>query len=330
MKRATWLALSSLCLLPACAEVPGDPESVDEAAEALTTDCDYLNDSVWAPLAPPVNYTRELLITDLAVIDEPCRTTWTLGGGCGANRGLWTFGELMTRMAGAVPPQVFVADWLHSWEVGNVVNGFPVPARPGIRGAIIDPWLIASGFAAGDPIVGGGARPLDLKKAPFRLLGIANRVDLGGAGFGAVDPGEARFVFGATGGGDPILGGAVPFTVIFEYKLPPQRGGVAYNDFNWASDWHVLSDAATTGPVGSAAYLAQLTGILHDITRPGAWAGKPNFGSSIGQVRTNEVAFGAPPSGSCANTTSSPPARASTPSASASIPSIRPPTTPSG
>jgi hypothetical protein len=72
----------------------------------------------------------------------------------------------MSQMAGTTPPQKFVAEWLHQWEVPLVVNGFAAPARPGIRPALIDFWLVASGCPAGAPIVGPGACPLDLKRAP--------------------------------------------------------------------------------------------------------------------------------------------------------------------
>ena len=33
-------------------------------------------------------------------------------------------------------------------------------------------------------------------------------------------------------------------------------------------------------------------GLLDDITLPGVEPGNPNFGAAIGQVRTNEIAFG--------------------------------------
>lgn len=281
-------AMGALCSCVKGTDEPSEIEDVGEAADEIVSVCPYLDPAF--PLPVPVSYPRELMIADLAVIDDPCRTTWTVA--CGASSGAWTFGELMTRMSGTVPPQVLVAEWLHSFEINRVVNGFPVPARPNMRPAIIDPWLVASGCAAGSPIVGAVACPLDLQKAPFRLLGIVNRVDLSDAGFGATEPGEARFVFGATANGDPLGGPALPFTVIFEYKLPSQRGGAPYNAFDWAKDWHVLSDPAATGAIGSPPYLFALEGILNDITNPGAEPGNPNFGSAIGQVRTNEIVGG--------------------------------------
>jgi hypothetical protein len=84
-------------------------------------------------------------------------------------------------------------------------------------------------------------------------------------------------------GGNPLQA-----AIIFEYKLPPLRGGVPYTAVDWENDWHPLS---TLG-IGSPAYMATLESILDDITRVGALPGGPNLGTSIGQVRTNEIDFG--------------------------------------
>lgn len=300
MKRVLPLSLLFVSLLCSCVEAPGgvdateESENVGEASEALVTDCPFMNPAlpVGAPLPVPVDYRRELMITDLSVIDEPCRTSWTRPCGGGAPRGIWTFGGLMMRMAGTVPPSLFVADWLHSFEVPNLVNGFPVPPRPGIRPAIIDPWLVASGCAAGSPVM--ACATLDLTKAPFRLLGIVNRSDLSGPGFGATQRGQSRFVFGATANGDPDLGPGILFTVIFEFDNPSQLGGAPRSDFDWVQSYHALSNAAVLGPIGSPGYLATLQSILDPITNPGAEPGNPNFGNAIATVRTNEIAFGGP------------------------------------
>jgi hypothetical protein len=273
--------------LLACAErtAPDAPEIVATAEQAVITQCPYLD-----PMDPnvylgtPVNFASEILITSVRVVDDPCRTSWTGSCAGGGTQGIWTFRELMTRMAGAGSPQVLAAEWLHQWEIPLVVNGFPVPPRPGIRPLVIDPWLVASGCPAGGPITGPGACPLDLKRAPFRLLAISNRVDLECAGYTGAGPGEARFVFGVLdAGGNPLRA-----AVIFEYELPTQRAMVPYTPENWENDWHVLSSLA----IGSPTYMAKLEGILNDVTAVGAAPGGPNLGTSIGQVRTNEIAFG--------------------------------------
>jgi hypothetical protein len=79
--------------------------------------------------------------------------------------------------------------------------------------------------------------------------------------------------------------------VIFEYKLPPFRGGAPYTAIDWENDWHALS----TLPIGAPVYSAILEGILDDVTAVGALPGGPNLGTSIGQVRTNEIDFNGPP-----------------------------------
>ncbi|HEX7841309.1 MAG TPA: hypothetical protein VF469_27715 [Kofleriaceae bacterium] len=274
----------------ACADraVPTPPEIVSTAEQAVITQCPYLD-----PLdpnfyaGPPVNFGAEILINAVSVVDDPCRTSWTGSCAGGGTQGIWTFGELMTRMAGTGSPNVLAAEWLHQWEISIAVNGFPVPARPGIRPQVIAPWLVASGCPSGAAITGPGACTLDLKKAPFRLLAISNRVDLECAGYTGAGDGEARFVFGVLdSSGNPLKA-----AVIFEYKLPPQRGGAPYTAVNWENDWHPLSTLA----IGSPTYMKVLEGILNDVTAVGALPGGPNLGTSIGQVRTNEIDFGGSP-----------------------------------
>lgn len=255
---------------------PDAAPDVATARRAVLTDCEYLNPTLHAPLPTPVRFDQELLITDLAVVEDPCRTD-SLASGCPSGTvGVWTFKALMTRMAGTRPVGVFVGDWLATFETAQTVNGFTLPARADARANFIDPWVIASGCGAGDPITGAGACALDLDNAPFRLLAIVNRVDQSGPGFGASEPGEARFVFGML---DASTGSALPGTVIFEYKLPTTRDA-----FFWASAWHQLSSITP----GTAPYLSHLQWLLDEITLPGKMPGAPNNGSAIGQVRTNE------------------------------------------
>lgn len=278
------VALGAVLFGCADREVPDTPV-VSTAEQAVITQCPYL-DPLDASFygGAPVDYKAELMITDVSVVDDPCRTTWA--GSCvgGGTQGIWTFGALMIRMAGTGSPQVLVGEWLHQWEIPIVVNGFPVPPRPGIRPLVIDPWVVASGCAPGSPITGPRACKLDLRRAPFRLLAITNRVDLECASYTGPGDGEARFVFGVLdGSGNPLQA-----AIIFEYKLPPLRGGAPYTAVDWENDWHPLS---TLG-IGSPAYLATLESILDDVTAVGALPGGPNLGTSIGQVRTNEIDFG--------------------------------------
>jgi hypothetical protein len=289
MRTSLAVALVGSSLFACTDQVAGDqPETVSTAEQAVVTQCPFLDpaDPSFYP-GPPVNFGAEIMITAVRVVDDPCRTTWSGSCAGGGTQGIWTFGELMRRMAGTGSPAVLVGEWLHQWEVNIVVNGFPVPPRPGIRPLVIDPWLVASGCAPGSPIVGPGACKLDLKRAPFRLLAISNRVDLECAGYTGPGDGEARFVFGFL---DPA-GNPLQAAVIFEYKLPPQRGGVPYTAESWEKDWHPLS----TIPLASPLYMKVLEQILDDVTAVGALPGGPNLGTSIGQVRTNEIHFGGAP-----------------------------------
>lgn len=276
---------------PSPTEDDSEEGAVGEAQQALVTDCDYLDPALHTPLPVPVDFEKEIVITDLSVLEDPCRTTWSPVVACPSHEvGAWTFATLMMRMAGTTPVQEFVAEWLDTFETPQVVNSFPVPPRHNFRAAVLDPWLQASGCSAGDPIVGPGACALDLKVAPFRLLAIVNRIDLQGFTYGADTPGEARLVFGwltlpakelhdANG---QLKGDALKGTVIFEYKLPPTR-----TFCEWGDVWHDLS-----GMSFGSGYNNHLQKLTELITSPGVAPKAPNDGVSIGQVRTNEISLG--------------------------------------
>jgi hypothetical protein len=242
----------------------------------------------------PVDFARELVITDLPVVENPCRTTWSAAGCPLGTRGTWTFKHLMTQMAGSVPAQAFVAELLNTFMTPQPVSTVPspgaaplpttipaLPPRPLFRARFLDPWLIASGCAAGAPIVGPGACALNLDLAPFRLLAIVNRVDLSEPVAPGSSAGEGRFVFGLY---NALTGAPHAATIIFEYDLPPPRDA-----FAWENDWHALSGLGA----GTPAYLSTLGTVTGNFTRAGAYAGRPNGGSAIAQVRTNEIEYGA-------------------------------------
>lgn len=209
----------------------------------------------------------ELMIRALAVVEDPVRTRWT-GSTTNLSDGAWSFGRLMTAMAGANDPQLFVQNWLAQWDTPRPVNGFTVPPRP-MAQQVTNAWLAAS----------GGAR-LDLTRAPFRLLAIVNRMDLRNLAAGSA--GEGRFVFGVL---DPA-GNPLQFTVIFEYSLPAKTDAEVRA---WADAWHGLA----AQPVGSAAFNQALEAITNKFAGPNAAPGRPN-GSAINQVRSNEIALAAP------------------------------------
>jgi hypothetical protein len=234
-----------------------------------------------------VDPRKSLVITDIKVVEDPTRT-FNPCTKAGTPMGPWTFGHLMREMANqprtGITPSAFVRKWLDKWmNDQTTANGWTAAKRQRIKQLIIDPWEAASG---------GPGMPLDLSKAPFRLLAIVNRVDLrGNSVYGGGSAGEGRFVFGVidmTGRGGPYNGqqsapcGATPFTVIVEYGI--DRTGCAIRD--WGKQWYNLRNFV----LGSPAYNAALQAITDQFTRANAAPRKPN-GSALNQLRTNEIAI---------------------------------------
>jgi len=226
-----------------------------------------------------VNTAKELFITDLSVVEDCVRTTWT--GVCPipvapATRGAWTFGKLVEGLAGTTNASKlngFVRRWLNQWNRDITVNSDTVPQRPNIQTLVIDPWEAAS-----------GSTTLDMTKAPLRLLAIVFRFDLrdaSGGYSGANTAGEARFVFGVLN----AAGNPTSFTVIFEYGLDVSQ---CSDIQNWAQAVHGLGSL----PFGDD-YNAALQSITDQFTAIGA---SPNkiAGSAINQVRTDEIALSSP------------------------------------
>jgi hypothetical protein len=249
------------------------------------------------PLRPIGTYrgvdpARSLVITNVKVVEDPSRT-FNPCTNAGTPLGPWTFGYLMTQMANqprtGIAPSTFVRQWLNKWMADQTTaNGWTAAKRQQIKALVIDPWEAASG---------GPGMPLDLRKAPFRLLAIVNRIDLrNNSVYGGGSAGEGRFVFGVldmrrTGKIDPYTGqqqtGCTPtqFTVIFEYGI--DRTGCAIRD--WGKQWYNLRNYV----LGSAAYNAALQAITDQFTRANAAPRKPN-GSALNQLRTNEIAIANP------------------------------------
>jgi hypothetical protein len=241
-------AAMTALLLGACGGVEeGELEEFDETEDAICSTPDI---------------ARELMITDLRVVEDSTRTSWT-GGTANAADGAWHFGRLMANMAGPNDPAVFVRSWLASWETSRTINGFSVPARTAIRQIVSDWPKLADGR-------------LDLRKAPFRLLAIVNRVDLRKLSAGKA--GEGRFVFAPVRKDGSVFTG---FTVILEYNL---LGSTQSELLKWANDWHNLGTLA----MGSDQYKAALQKITDRFAGKGAAPMRVN-GSAISQVRTNEV-----------------------------------------
>ncbi len=227
--------------------------------------------------ATPVDPARSLMITDLSVVEDPTRT-FNPCSNVGTPMGKWTFGYLMTQMANesqsGIDPSTFVRRWLKKWEFDQNVNDWSVKERKDmIRTKIIEPWQAKS----------GAGMPLDLSKAPFRLLAIVNRIDLrDNVTYGGGSGGEARFVFCALDENcNPLQ-----FTVIFEYGIQVKN----CNDLKaWGQQWANL----TSLPLGSPGFNPALEAITEQFAKAGANPSQPN-GSALNQLRANEFALNLP------------------------------------
>jgi hypothetical protein len=212
-------------------------------------------------LIPPtgcfVRPMRELMITNPGVVDDPDRTTLA---------GAWTFGRLMREAAPTPEDAPAMTEQLfRTWVTDQTINGFTVPARPGIQKVVFDVW----------PRTDDGA--LDLERAPLRLQAIVNRIDLHDLDHGSA--GEGRFVF-AVNAAD---GSSQAFTVILEYDLPAET---EEDVRDWAFRWHDLSSY----PFPSEEYNAALEAITLRFSGRGAAPARTN-GSALLRLRTNEIAL---------------------------------------
>lgn len=208
-----------------------------------------------------VKVENSLAITDPSVLEEYDQYTYDPCSEVGTPMGAWTFGHLMTELAGSMNPSDFTIEWLGAWASDQSINGFNVPERDWVVDQVLAAW----------PLDGNG--DLDMAQAPFRNTGIFLRLDLRTAGgYSAGNAGEARFVFS-------LMDGACngrKFLTIFEYGI--NKGTCARRQ--WGQDWADLSDLA----LGSSAYndaLAALTTQFTDQTS------NPNA-NVLNQLRTNE------------------------------------------
>jgi hypothetical protein len=282
--------------------------------QGIAFDTDRFNKFLPQPLslcpATPVStlqgWGESLFITSPSVVLNGART-WDPCTGVGTKGGVWTFAHLIREMAtgSGSTPEDFTLHWLEMWLNNYTVNGDTVPARLAMFNQVIQPWATASGVAANVATDSTGKKfvilsgPLDLDIAPFRLLAIVNRLDLGQtaagtSGYGGtttsrpVDAGELRFIFGVVqpnpwGAGSQSTCGLKPFTVIFEYGVPITG---CSNVVQWARKWTQLN---TMGGFTSA-YLSQLQTMTESVVLHGAAPTKGNQ-SALNQLRTNEVAL---------------------------------------
>jgi hypothetical protein len=261
------------------------------------------------PVSTLQAWGQSLFITSPSVVLDPART-WDPCTGAGTQGGVWTFAHLMREMANGSgkTPEDFVKDWLSLWLNNYTVNGDTVPARTQMFNQVIQPWATASGVVATlvtDPVTGVRSvnltGPLNLNIAPYRLLAIVNRIDLGtttggGGGGGTygtvtgspVTAGELRFIFGVVqpnpwGAGTDATCGKKLFTTIFEYGVP---GTGCAAVVSWAQQWTALQ----AFPGFTPAYLAQLQSMTESVVLHGKAPAKGNQ-NALDQLRTNEIAL---------------------------------------
>jgi hypothetical protein len=268
-----------------------------------------INRCVFRPISTLQAWGQALFVRDPAVVLDPART-WDPCTGAGTKGGVWTFAHLMREMANGSgkTPEAFVTDWLSLWLNNYAVNGDTVLARPAMFAQVIQPWATASGVTATLVTDAFGHRtvnltgPLDLDIAPFRLLAIVNRIDLGATASGPsgysgtitslpTTPGELRFIFDVVqpdpwGAGSEATCGRKHFTTIFEYGVP---GEGCDRVVSWAQQWTALQ----AFPGFTAGYLAQLETMTESVVLHGAAPSKGNQ-NAINQVRTNEIALTPP------------------------------------
>lgn len=241
--------------------------SSSEGETSATADCSSVT----------IDRFKELIVVDEGVLGDARAKN--------ATGGAWSFRRQIEHlMPEGGDASTFVTSWLTGWVSTQTLNGYPLD-RPGetrdaaMQTVVLCPWLHMTPENACDATCGScKARNLDLAKAPFRLIAIANRIDQREENL-AEPSGEGRFVYGlTTGPGDDPASLARPMSVIFEYELPSSR-----TPKEWAETWHALGQfAAFDEP-----YRAALESVTNAFSSRNAAPGRPN-GSSLAQIRTNE------------------------------------------
>lgn len=299
MKKHLWIPMTVAALLLAC----DAPDAVDAV--------DAVDDVEFREIYPCFQYKAFLpnddagmkalfakvgVITEVKVVEDKCRTSsdplvWAANACPNAIQGRWSFWYLMTQMAGTNDPSAFILSMLDTFETQPIVNGFKLEQRPGMKKLVVDPWRAKS--CANEP---PPCNKLKAEFAPFRLAAIVNRMDLrvdadsniqGGYGIGPDSKdaaGEGRFVFTILDGN----GNALDANIILEYALPTAKK----NRVAWANEWLNLKNYDwNKDPKDPLSYQAKLQALTESFVIKGAFPGRPNQGSAINTVRTNEKTF---------------------------------------
>lgn len=194
--------------------------------------------------ASDVDPLKELFIVDEHVVSDDAAKNATAGA-------LSFRHAIETLVPKGDDPAAAALEWLDEWA--------PASLRCD--------WLRARPDNACDATCGTCAeRKVDLAQAPFRLLAVANRLDLAESGGQSA---EGRLLFGATAGpGDDPRSPSLPVTAIFEFRL---AGGSR----EWANRWHSLG--APSG--GAAVWVRSLTKVTNQFVRA----------EDFGQIRVQDA-----------------------------------------
>jgi hypothetical protein len=218
---------------------------------------------------------------ELMVVDEAVMTDRRASNG---SNGAWSFRHAIEELTppGRTPSQ-FVTAWLATFRQPTSISVYDVPPRDI---ALVDelltcPWLRRTPANGCDARCSTcTARELDLATAPFRLIAIANRVDLRETSADLGGTGEGRLVFGLTdGAADDPASKPLRMSVIFEFHLPDSQANAA----GWARRWHALGSHSAF----DEGYRSELEALTESFVRRGAAPGR-SFGSALAQMRSNE------------------------------------------
>ncbi len=234
-----------------------------------------------APCDVRIEQFKELMVVEESVLRDPRSSN--------ERKGPWSFAHVVESMA---PPgtdvSAFLNAWLEDWANTQQMNGFKVDREPELRATqlraqLLCPWLRQTPTNnCTETCSSCDGRKLDLTKAPFRLIAIVNRMDLGPRPGTESPSGEGRLVFGLTAGpGDDPASKSLALGLIAEYALP-----TSLTTAQWADAWHHLG----THPDFGEAYMQDLESVTERFVKRNASPERQN-GSALAQIRTNESAF---------------------------------------
>ncbi|MGH8654182.1 MAG: hypothetical protein ACREYE_19350 [Gammaproteobacteria bacterium] len=233
---------------------------------------------------------KTLFIRDASVVNDPSQTSDPCMSRSSTDaKKKWTFGYLLTQIANRTKtgrtPSDLAMFLLKQWETERVINDDVVPARSSIRALVINSWLEAS----------GNTGKLAMHKAPFRLLGIVNRVGLRqNLFFGEGLAGELRFVWGVLDldpnnqAADGSCNEFGSFTLIMEFAVDKKTPAKVKA---YGTKWTDLNSMT----LNSAAYRESLQVITESVVKAGAGAVKKRAnGSALIRIRSNEIQLAGP------------------------------------